>query len=565
MDHLKAATDQQLLREYLEGGSETAFGVLVERHVHLVFGTARRRLADEQTARELTQNVFATLARKAAWLLGEASLANWLHRSAILETRQWWRGELRRRRREQTASELATSMQQHTEPSLLNALTPLLDEGLMSLRETERQALILRFFENRTHREIGSLLGTGEDAARKRVDKALHQLTAFFRRQGYALPTTAITVAALEAGAVVAPVGLAAAAAQLALAGGSGVSLGGIGLLFAKFMALTKTQTAALSLALAAAPLGYQWNQVAHARSQAAELRTEISEAGKMLAQLDQDRSQIEARLNRLGKSSELLQAETERQLAVAATARTNRYLWSDRSDFVRVPKSLVNELTLAEAEYLPLPDETRQRRQKPVLSEDGMISQVMREVLEITPAQAAQVQQQLQAVAVEVRSIQQASLIQTNRPPPAYFSDLAESRTVITQPFPERGAALRDWLNEAWNQALGEPRAAVLWEQSKDSLEDRFHHFGARAKYETVFWDDKGVAYGTAFRGSDDTAFLNASMTRRRPANGALSDAAETITDRSWFFYGIPGHLHPFLPAPPNAGQAVNEMTPHE
>jgi RNA polymerase sigma factor (sigma-70 family) len=258
MDRMSTATDQLLLREYVERGSETAFRALAERHVNLVFGTARRRLADEETARELTQNVFATLARKAAWLLGETSLAAWLHRATVLETRQWWRGELRRRHREQTASELATHMHSQNEPSLLNAMTPLLDEGLMNLREADRQALILRFFENRTHREIGAILGTGEDAARKRVDKALEQLTAFFRRQGYAVPSAAITVAALEAGGSIAPVGLAAAAAQAALAGGSGVSLTGLGLLFAKFMALTKAQTAAISVVVIGAPLGYR-------------------------------------------------------------------------------------------------------------------------------------------------------------------------------------------------------------------------------------------------------------------------------------------------------------------
>ena len=93
-------TDRDLLREYAERGVESAFGALVQRHIDLVFATARRRLGDDAAAREVTQNVFVSLARKALRLLGETSLAGWLHQAAVLEARQWWRGELRRQRRD---------------------------------------------------------------------------------------------------------------------------------------------------------------------------------------------------------------------------------------------------------------------------------------------------------------------------------------------------------------------------------------------------------------------------------------------------------------------------------
>jgi len=59
------------------------------------------------------------------------------------------------------------------EDSLLKNLKDELDEGLLALPEGERQALMLRYFEGRSHREIGLLLGAREDAARMRTDKAL--------------------------------------------------------------------------------------------------------------------------------------------------------------------------------------------------------------------------------------------------------------------------------------------------------------------------------------------------------------------------------------------------------
>src|SRR2546427_211955 len=113
-------TDRDLLREYAERGCERAFQALVERHVDLVFATALRGLKDTGAAQEITQNVFIMLARKAAWLRGEISVAGWLHKSALFEIRRWWRGELRRQRREQAAVELGTIMKD--EDHLLKAL-----------------------------------------------------------------------------------------------------------------------------------------------------------------------------------------------------------------------------------------------------------------------------------------------------------------------------------------------------------------------------------------------------------------------------------------------------------
>src|ERR1043165_1578132 len=122
-------TDQQLLREFVQRGSERAFESLVQRHVDLVFATAVRRVTDVQAAQEITQNVILALSRKAAWLGGQAALAGWLHKTALLEARQWWGGEFRRRRREQTAVELGTTMKDENSP--VPPLAGVLDEGLL--------------------------------------------------------------------------------------------------------------------------------------------------------------------------------------------------------------------------------------------------------------------------------------------------------------------------------------------------------------------------------------------------------------------------------------------------
>ena len=149
--------DQQLLREYLDTGSKRAFQDLVRRHVDMVYSTALRRLSDAGWAEEVTQNVFVALARKAPFLGRDVALAAWLHKTALLEARHRLRAELRRKRRQETAVAMGVTMKE--DDSLLKTLSPVLDETLMELREKDRHAVVLRYFENKSLREVGEAFG----------------------------------------------------------------------------------------------------------------------------------------------------------------------------------------------------------------------------------------------------------------------------------------------------------------------------------------------------------------------------------------------------------------------
>src|SRR3989442_14016298 len=164
-------SDQQLLREYVDGGSERPFQSFVQRHVDLVYSTALRRLGDAGLAEEVTQNVFVALARKAPFLGRDAPLAAWLHKTTLLEARHRLRTELRRKRREETAIAMSTTLRE--EDSLLKSLSPVLDEALMELREKERLAVLLRFFETKGLREVAEALGVADAAGQNAGAKAL--------------------------------------------------------------------------------------------------------------------------------------------------------------------------------------------------------------------------------------------------------------------------------------------------------------------------------------------------------------------------------------------------------
>jgi RNA polymerase sigma factor (sigma-70 family) len=200
--------DRQLLREYADLGSEQAFKTLVERHLGLVHSAARRQVKDAQLAEDVSQAVFTLLARKAGSLPRESRLSGWLYQTTCFVARRALRSELRRRERERIAS----AMQPH-ETSVAhdpwNDLAPHLDEAMGRLGDKDQKALLIRYFEKRTHRDVAEALGIGEEAAKKRTLRALEKLRLLLQRQGVVISGVGLAAALGEHGAEAAPAGLA--------------------------------------------------------------------------------------------------------------------------------------------------------------------------------------------------------------------------------------------------------------------------------------------------------------------------------------------------------------------
>ena len=94
--------------------------------------------------------------------------------------------------------------------SLWTMLIPLLDEALLSLTEKDRVAVMLHFMEQRTFREVGKVLGVGEDAARKRVNRVVSDLISWFSKQGVVVPGTAMIATLSLQGVYAVPINAAA-------------------------------------------------------------------------------------------------------------------------------------------------------------------------------------------------------------------------------------------------------------------------------------------------------------------------------------------------------------------
>jgi RNA polymerase sigma factor (sigma-70 family) len=180
----------KLLESYRSTGSETAFAELLQRYTNMVYSVAKRRVSDQSLAEEVTQTVFIRLAKSPPKLTHDGELASWLHRTAIHVAIDVWRSETRRRTREQQS----VAMQSPTteEAKVWEDITPHLDEALGKLSEEDRQALLLRFFERKPMRDVGSILGVSEDAAKMRVSRALNRLRGQLVPHGIACSVAAL-------------------------------------------------------------------------------------------------------------------------------------------------------------------------------------------------------------------------------------------------------------------------------------------------------------------------------------------------------------------------------------
>lgn len=221
-------TDHQLLRSFARERSESAFAELVARHLPLVYCAGLRQTGgDIHAARDVAQVVFTDLARKASGLSENVVLAGWLHRATIFAARQILRGERRRQLREQQAAAMNT-IEPQPEPGIAGwpQIHRLLDETLDHLNKTDRDALLLRFFQQQSFAEVAASLGGTEEAARKRVTRALEKLRLILQRRGVTTTAAALS-ATISANAVQpAPAGLAAAIAHSSFAAaGTGTTL----------------------------------------------------------------------------------------------------------------------------------------------------------------------------------------------------------------------------------------------------------------------------------------------------------------------------------------------------
>src|SRR6266478_5364795 len=270
-------SDTELLRDYGVNKSEAAFGEIVRRYADFVYSAALRQTGNPEPARDVAQIVFTDLARKADSLPASTLLIGWLCHGARLAALDQRRRDRRRLHRERQA------MEWHGPSSEVandwGEIRPVLDEALASLGDEDRNALLLRFFKNENLTSVGMTLGVSEDAAQKRVSRALGKLREFLAGRGINTTAEALSITLAANAVQAAPWGFAASVTVAAL---TNAAAGSSTVPFSKFLTMTNMKTAIITLAFAGgiAGLGYQQlstqRQLRAARSSAEQQAQEV-------------------------------------------------------------------------------------------------------------------------------------------------------------------------------------------------------------------------------------------------------------------------------------------------
>lgn len=276
-----AHRDRQLLQQFLSSGSSDDFAPIVDQYLNLVYSTARKMSSSGGGQLEdICQTVFADLARKAQQIPEQTPLSGWLYRHTCFVASNLNRSERRRRERERQALEMSESQ---TSPDVPNEELHL---AMTELPDADRNALVLRFMDEWDLRRVGERLGISEDAAQKRVSRALDKLRTILGRKGVTASAATLAVC-LGQQVVAAP--LAAQSVAVAAVGAS-ASAGIIPAILELMKApLAKVAAIVVIGAGVAASMQHQNTQITELRKRNHDLAAKVSR----LADLEAENQQL--------------------------------------------------------------------------------------------------------------------------------------------------------------------------------------------------------------------------------------------------------------------------------
>jgi RNA polymerase sigma factor (sigma-70 family) len=259
------SSDEALLQAFAGSNSEKAFGALVEKYLGMVLGIATRRTGNRALAEEIAQDVFTVLARKAKGLRPGSTLAGWIHRVTVLECAEAMRRELSHQTKMNAVSRhLASELDGR---DIWHDALPLLDEAINTLNRAEREVILLRFFERKSFRDIGTALGKSDDAAQKQTERALQKLSDLLKRKGVSVPVVVLGTGLSSHLAQAAPSALTHVIAHGALSTATTFNAKILILKTLQAMTSTKLKTAIVATAALSVPIVMQWAENSRLRA----------------------------------------------------------------------------------------------------------------------------------------------------------------------------------------------------------------------------------------------------------------------------------------------------------
>jgi RNA polymerase sigma factor (sigma-70 family) len=200
-------SDHDLLRRWHDQRDQAAFTQVAERYVNFVFATARRLTRDRHLAEDVAQAVFLILSRKAGRIRDGTVLSNWLFVTTRYAAANAIKAQVRRRKHQKRLIAMTDPNTTNVSDDPANdsssnldweAVGPVLDSALAGLGRRDREAVLLKFVEGRTHGEVARVIGVSEEAARKRISRAVERLREFLASRGVTVSAAALGALLVE-------------------------------------------------------------------------------------------------------------------------------------------------------------------------------------------------------------------------------------------------------------------------------------------------------------------------------------------------------------------------------
>jgi len=170
--------------ERAQSGDSDAFRLLVEQHSRAVFRLAFRMTGNEQDAEDVVQETFLRAYRQLDKYEARASFSTWLYRIAsnysldLIRMRK--RHEDKRERGNAEERDILQTLPVNTPgPDRIlysSQVQERVNEALNELSAQERTAFVLRHFEGMSIDQIGETLGTGTNATKHSIFRAVQKL-----------------------------------------------------------------------------------------------------------------------------------------------------------------------------------------------------------------------------------------------------------------------------------------------------------------------------------------------------------------------------------------------------
>jgi RNA polymerase sigma factor (sigma-70 family) len=455
--------DPELLHRFIEQNSETAFRELVQRRIDFVYAAALRQVGgDAHLAQEVAQNVFLDLARKARGLARRPNILGWLYTSTRFAAAKALRSRARRSQHETEAHAMNEILADDAAAGLKwTDLRPVLDEIMHELGETDREAILLRFFQAYPLAEVGVTLGLSENSARMRVDRALEKLRVRLERRGITSTAAALAIALSHQPAIAVPVGLAATVAGFSLAGAATAG-GGIAaaLCVLELMNMTKL-TIGIVGAIAGVGLGAFLGIRYETGTAAVPDVSRAKEPSSVFASLRAENQQL---------TDEIAKLHAERAVPRASRTAVN----ASGSE----TKSSLDELRLIAA----LQEKKLVRSSITFVGQGGSLEPAFVELFALTPAEQTALRQAIDNACERLRELEQPNTTVTR----SEKGDVV----VTTKPFPKAGGQLYDELVNSFAHVLGPERYAAYATLGAAQVENALGGFGAVERVVTFSYD---------------------------------------------------------------------------